>query len=421
MRILLATSHRGPWGGIEKYLQSVIPGLVQRGHSIGLLYVYPFNAAGPGIDSEVARMPSWCSQELGADATLRSLGAWAPDVVYSHGLDDTELEGSLLESYPAILYAHTYYGTCVTGRKCYSFPRIEPCSREFGASCLALYYPRRCGGLNPRTLGQLYQVQFQRKSRLPDYQAVLVASQHMYREYQRHGVTEDRLHLVPLPAGASVADADPPQPRPLSYRILFVGRLIDVKGLSHLLRAIPLTAAKLGHSLSLTIAGDGPERRAIEDLARRLGLTVEFAGWVDSESRSRLIREADLIAVPSLWPEPFGLAGIEAGCLGVPAVGFAVGGIPDWLIPGRTGELAPADPPKAEALAGAMLRALADPTHYQRLRQGAWEMARKFSVERHLEQLEPILSAAQQAAGEQSRFFTQDLGAAHLAAKGSKE
>lgn len=420
MRILLATSHRGLSGGAEKYLQAVIPRLAERGHSLGLLYEYPFHGE-PGIDSGVVRIPSWCSKELGVDAALRSVGAWAPDVVYSHGLDDSGLERSLLASYPAVFYAHTYYGTCVSGRKCYSSPRIEPCSRQFGAGCLALYYPRRCGGLNPRTLRQLFQLQSQRKSTLPDYQAVLVASRHMYGEYQRHGVSRDRLHLVPLSTGDSLPDAGPPRPRTLSYRILFVGRLIDVKGVSHLLRAMPLAAAKLGHALSLTIAGDGPERGKIEDLAGRLGIAVEFAGWVDSQRRSRLIREADLIAVPSLWPEPFGLVGIEAGCCGVPAVGFAVGGIPDWLIPGRTGELAPGDPATVEGLAEAMLRALTDPAHHQKLREGAWEIAREFSLERHLARLEAILAEAQQAAGQHSRAIAQDFDAAHLAAKGSKE
>ena len=44
--------------------------------------------------------------------------------------------------------------------------------------------------------------------------------------------------------------------------------------------------------------------------------------------------------MPSVWPEPFGLVGIEAGCVGLPAAGFGVGGIPDWLRPGETGELA---------------------------------------------------------------------------------
>ena len=245
---------------------------------------------------------------------------------------------------------------------------------------------------------KLFQTQSKQKSRLPDYRAVLVASRHMYREFGRHGVPTDRLHLVPLPAGASQPDATAPEPRAMGYRILFVGRLMDVKGVSHLLRAIPLAAGKLGRPLTLTIAGDGPERGSIQDLARQLALPVEFAGWVDTEQRSDLLRQADLVAVPSLWPEPFGLVGIEAGCFGVPAVGFAVGGIPDWLIAGQTGELAPGDPPTVEGLAEAMLRALADPRHHQKLRVGAWEMAKQFSLERHLAQLEPILSAAASAA-----------------------
>jgi glycosyltransferase involved in cell wall biosynthesis len=409
VRVLIATSHRGLLGGVEKYLQSVIPGLIQRGHSTGLLYEYPFNAAEEGIDSEAGRMPSWCSTELGADSVLRSLQTWAPDVVYSHGLDDTELERSLLDSYPAALYAHTYYGTCVSGRKCYSWPQLQPCSREFGATCLALYYPRRCGGLNARTMWQLYQLQSKRKSRLPDYQAVLVASRHMYREFEQHGVPTDRLHLVPLPTDGSLPGAVPPRapvttlPKALGYRILFVGRLIDVKGVNHLLRAMPLAADRLGRPLTLTIAGDGPERGKIEDTARRLGLTVEFTGWVDSQQRSDLMRQADLVAVPSLWPEPFGMVGIEAGSFGVPAVGFAVGGIPDWLIPGQSGELAPGDPPAVEGLAEALVRAFADPEHYQKLRVGAWEMAKQFGRERHIAQLEQILGECASASLAASR------------------
>jgi glycosyltransferase involved in cell wall biosynthesis len=400
VRILIANSNRLVLGGVEKYLQSLIPSLLGRGHSVGLLYEYPAAAAEEGIDSQAARMPSWCSSEQGVDSVLRSLKTWAPDVVYSHGLDTTELERSLLDSYPAALYAHTYYGTCVSGRKCHSFPQLQPCDRQFGAPCLALYYPRRCGGLNARTMWQLFQLQSQRKSRFPDYQAVLVASRHMHREYERHGVSQDRLHLVPLPIDGPYPGVMAPRPpvaaRPNTqgYRVLFVGRLVDVKGVSHLLRAIPLAARKLGRPLTLTIAGSGPERGKTDELARQLGLSVEFAGWVDSEQRSDLMSQADLVAVPSLWPEPFGLVGIEAGCFGVPAVGFAVGGIPDWLIPGQTGELAPGDPPTVEGLAEAMVRALADPAHHQKLRIGAWEMAKQFSLERHLTQLERILSAA---------------------------
>jgi len=397
VRILIATASRNLLGGVEKYLQSVIPGLLGRGHSIGLLYEYPFRPTEQGIDSQAGDVPSWCSMDAGLDSALHSLASWKPDVVYSHGLDDGRLESALLERYPSILYAHTYYGTCVSGRKCYSKPRLEPCTRQFGAPCLILYYPRRCGGLNPGTMWQLFQLQSKRKSKLPDHQAVLVASRHMYHEFKQHGIPADRLHLVPLPMDGSLPSSTAPRTKALRGRILFVGRLMDVKGVSYLLQAIPLAAQKLGRPLTLTIAGEGPNRGKLEDLARQLGLTVEFAGWVDTEWRSDLMRWTDLVVVPSVWPEPFGLVGIEAGCFGVPAVGFAVGGIPDWLIPGQSGELAPGDPPTVEGLAEALVRALADPNHYQQLCAGAWEMSRQFSLDRHLARLEPILSVGTSA------------------------
>jgi glycosyltransferase involved in cell wall biosynthesis len=392
VRILIANISRHLLGGVEKYLESLLPALVLRGHSLALLYESAFEPGRRGIDASVDSLPSWCLKELGREQVLRAVAGWKPDVVYSHGLDDNALASALQHNYPTILYAHTYYGTCLSLRKCHSWPRLEPCARRFGAACLFLYYPRRCGGLNPGTMWQLFQIQSQRNVQLCNYQMVLVASQHMYRECERNGVSRDRLQLLPLYPTDLTPQKSAPPVRATEGRLLFAGRLMDVKGVGHLLRAMPLAAARLGRQMHLTIAGDGPDRGTLEKLARSLGLAVGFTGWVDSHRRSDLMRQADLLTVPSLWPEPFGLSGVEAGCFGLPAVAFAVGGISDWLIPGESGELAPADPPTVAGLADAIVRALADPAHYQKLRLGAWEMAKRYTPERHLEQLEQILT-----------------------------
>jgi glycosyltransferase involved in cell wall biosynthesis len=391
MRILIATSPQAVVGGVEKYLQWLIPALQQRGHSIGVLYEDPAPAGVEKIDAVSAGAPGWCAAELGLESVGAALRNWKPDVVYSHGLNDPALERFLLDSFPVALYAHTYRGTCISGRKCHTRPRLQPCSRQLGPGCLAVYHVLGCGGLHPGTAWRLFQLQLARKRTLPRYGAVLVASHHMYQEYSVHGVAPDRLHLVPLFSTDTVPQSSAPPPKAPGTNVLFVGRLVDVKGAAYLLRALPLAAASLGRPLRLTIAGDGPEREKMDALARHLGVQVDFAGWVDGEQRSRLMRQADLLAVPSLWPEPFGLVGIEAGCFGVPAVGFAVGGISDWLLPGRTGELAPSNPPSVPGLAEAIVRALADPSHYQSLREGAWEMSKRHSIERHIAQLEPIL------------------------------
>jgi glycosyltransferase involved in cell wall biosynthesis len=220
-----------------------------------------------------------------------------------------------------------------------------------------------------------------------------VASHHMHAEFRRNGVAADRLRVLRLPVTGVPRSARLEERTP-GGKLLFMGRLTDVKGGDVLLRAVPIAQKKLGRPLTLTMAGDGAELPRLREISSRLGVATEFARWVSGAEKVDLLRRSDLLVVPSLWPEPFGLVGIEAGCVGLPAAGFAVGGIPDWLIPGQTGELAPADPPTPEGLADAIVRALADPRHYNQLCRGAFELSELFTLDRHIAELETVLAAA---------------------------
>jgi glycosyltransferase involved in cell wall biosynthesis len=395
MRILIATTHRNLVGGVEKYLRALLPGLAARGHQIGLLYENLPDAAMESVDSPEVGLSACCVAEAGWERALLFAAEWKPDVVYSHGLTNTALQTALLDKYPNVLYAHNYLGTCATGQKCHAFPVPQPCNRRFGPACLLLHYPRRCGGMHPGTMFKMFWLSAEMNRHLPNYRAVLVASAHMRREFQRHGVLSNRLHLVPLPnTGAVPSNVNA---RATSRdRVLFVGRLTKLKGVAHLFRAIPIAARKLARPLSVTVAGSGPERRKLQALAHELAVTTEFLGWVPSERQSDLLREADLLAVPSLWPEPFGLVGIEAGAHGLPAVAYNVGGISDWLIAGQSGELAPGDPPTVEGLADAIVRALSDPDHYSNLCRGARQVSSRFNLDVHLSRLEDVLATAGQ-------------------------
>jgi len=393
MRILIATSHRNIVGGVEKYLQAIIPSLADRGHQIALLCEGGVDPAQERIDSPELGLPVWSIAELGRRSALESVQVWNPDVVYSQGLENSGIQDELLHSYPTVLYAHNYVGTCATEQKCQSFPTPKPCTRRLGVGCLLLHYPRRCGGLHPLTMWKMYGRAVEKNRQLPNYDAVLVASAHMHHEFQQHGVNSERLHLVPLPnpqAGIDVSQ------RVLNDQpiILFIGRLTQLKGVDYLLRAVRIAAQGLAQVPLVTIAGDGPERRKLELLAQELNVSAEFLGWIRSEQKLKLMQAADVVAVPSLWPEPFGLVGIEAGSCGLPAVAYDVGGIRDWLIPGRSGELAPGDPPTVEGLAAAILRVLASASHYKELVRGARDVANRFSIEAHLSRLDCILTAA---------------------------
>ena len=118
---------------------------------------------------------------------------------------------------------------------------------------------------------------------------------------------------------------------------------------------------------------------------------------VCKSERHRLFQESDLLAIPSVWPEPFGIVGIvgiEAGTYGIPSVGYGVGGIVDWLEPGVTGELAPGHPPTVRGLANALVRILESPTYYQSLCEGAKRMASHYQPDDYFRRLDDILERA---------------------------
>lgn len=391
MRILIANFHRAVVGGVETYLQSLLPALQMRGHELAILYQSEPPPGRSVIDANTPGLPAWGTQNLGRDGTLAAAQKWKPDAAYVHGLEDVDLEEAILDRFPAFCFVHAYYGACVSGSKHFSFPRVQTCTRPLGWGCLACYYPRRCGGLNPATMWREFRLQMRRRALLDRYHRILVASQHMQAEYLRQGLQPERLRLVPLFAAEFQLDPTPPPAKVLTGKVLFAGRLTKSKGGRMLVPVLRLAIKCLGRPLHLIVAGEGPELQVVERQARQYGLSVECTGWLESTALAERMRRADVLLLPSLWPEPFGHVGLEAGCVGLPSVAYAVGGIPDWLEGGVSGELASGDPPTEEGLAASLTRALRDPEHHQRLRVGAWEKARTFSLKRHMEILETEL------------------------------
>ncbi len=162
----------------------------------------------------------------------------------------------------------------------------------------------------------------------------------------------------PEPPAAESQHSDSPGAR--NRYILYVGQLIRGKGVDLLLRAFSLLATDYPE-LGLSIAGAGNALAALRSLAAELKLDsrVRFEGSIPSAKLDSLYRGAECLVVPSRWPEPFGMIGLEAMRKSIPIVGFASGGIPDWLRDGINGFLVPcAD---ISALAKAIRSLLDDP------------------------------------------------------------
>jgi glycosyltransferase involved in cell wall biosynthesis len=99
------------------------------------------------------------------------------------------------------------------------------------------------------------------------------------------------------------------------------------------------------------------------------------------------------MAVPSLWPEPFGLVGLEAASHGVPSVAFDVGGIREWLQDDVGGRLV-REVGDADALGGAIASMCTTPGELARLGDGARRAARMLTITAHLDVLERVFSRA---------------------------
>lgn len=335
-----------------------------------------------------------CASDVGLDTSIRQLRDWKPDVLYMHGVQDPEAEAKLLEIAPAVCFVHDYTATCISGTKMFTRPQAVPCDRRFGPACLAHYFPHGCGGNNPLTMWRLFAAQSNRLRLFDRYAAIVTNSDHMREELEHHGLHAD---VLPFPI---VADASNGATRwGGGWQLLFAGRMENPKGGDYLIEAAPEVARVTRRPLRVVLAGEGRERAHWEALAERVqkattDLTIEFTGWLSQVQLSGLMKSCDLLVVPSVWPEPFGSVGPFAAQYGLPAAAFASGGIPQWLDDGVTGHLAPADPPTPQGLAHAIVQCLEDPAHYAALRNGARQMATRFTMEHHLPALMARLSAA---------------------------
>jgi len=393
MRIAIVGSTQEIVGGAEVYQRWVMADLAARGHALAFAFDYPAAQPDRAADQGIPGIVRMCIGELGRERFLAELQRFDPDLVYLHCTSDAEVDTALAKRYRCLLFAHAYYGTCATGTRAYQHPNVEICERRFGAACIPLNYARGCGIRRPHDLLRSYRRQARRGDALAASRGVIVASEYVRRIFERQGVSPHRLHVIPYPVIGVAPDAEPPRPRAFTNRVVFLGRLTHLKGLADAVVAVARASELLGRKLELVVGGEGPELERCRSLARSAGVDVEFCGWVDDTRRDALMRTADLIIVPSLWPEPFGMVGVEAGCFGVPAVAYAVGGIPEWLEPGVSGELVPDGALEAGALTEALVRALRSPEHHQALREGAWRAASRYSADAHREKLYALFRA----------------------------
>lgn len=151
--------------------------------------------------------------------------------------------------------------------------------------------------------------------------AVFGDSPILISHYVNFGFPAERMHVMPefvdeerfrqtSVAPESVPASFGPQ-RP--FRLLHAGRLLKMKGVDLLIRAIA-DLKKDGRNVTLTLVGDGPQRERLERLADQLGVreAITFDPWTDENGLPRAYAACDAFVHPCRFPEPFGRTVLEA-------------------------------------------------------------------------------------------------------------
>lgn len=291
-------------------------------------------------------------------AALRTLIAETrPDVAHFHNtfpqISPAAYSACREAGVPVVQTLHNYRMFCANGLLTRGG---EPCERCLGGSALpalvhACYRDSRVATAGMVLGSTLHRV---RNTYRTDVDRYIVLTDFARQRFIAHGLPEERIVV----RGNSLP-FDPGAGRGGGGYALYVGRLTAEKGVGTLIRAWRRT-----RDIPLRIAGDGELRETLEREAR--GLPIEFLGRVASERVLDLMRDADMLVVPSECYEGFPRVVVEAFATGTPIVATDLGGLRE-LVDERAGlRFRSGD---AEALAGAVMQLWETPALRANLRR----------------------------------------------------
>ena len=391
MKILLLNDYGSATGGAEMITGSLREELRRRGHDVRL-FVANARASCHSIDPDYEcfgtvgplRTINQCINLRAAFSLRRVLRQFRPDIVHVN-LYLTQLSPWILpviRGVPSVYYALWNRAVCPLGTR--RTPGGHRCTNKPGISCLR----SRCLPLHD-WLPVMGQMALDRRWR-GAFTRVIAISRSVSNQLDEFGRGQLRNAAVIYPGTQVVRPRDRMSDHPL---VVFAGRLVTEKGAEILLRAFAIVFAQ-NPACRLIIAGDGPQRPALEKFSEKLALghSVTFPGHLTHDAILELIRKAWVVCVPSLWDEPFGLIAAEAQMNGVAVIASDIGGLQEIVRDQETGFLV--EPGKCDSLANLIGQVLANRNQAIALGIAGHAHARDhFSIEAFGDQFESLYTS----------------------------
>jgi len=394
----------GSFGGTEEYLALLTAELADHGveshlvcgaltgavpdamRSVHVIEGLASRAASPGTASVVADF-------------VAAIGA---DVVYVHNVFDPRIVAALVARPgrgAVIWYVHDHYLTCLTELR---WRRdIGPCTVRLGAGCLEAIGDGHCvRRFADRVLDRAgLDERLELADALQQVDAVVVVSDYM-RDILSAAAPEaaGRIHCLPRPIRAFGERQEPERTGPDDPAVVLVaGRITAEKGLAVVLTA--LADLSPGGPVDVRIAGVVEDTEywahclGLADAARLANgrVTVTPLGHLQYGAIDDELGRADIVAVPSQWPEPFGAVALEAMAAGAAVVASRVGGLAKMVVDGRNGLLV--DPSDIAGWTAALDTLLGDPARARRLGTQAHRDVLGASIDEHVTSLDRIVAS----------------------------
>ncbi|HYT37492.1 MAG TPA: glycosyltransferase family 4 protein [Ktedonobacteraceae bacterium] len=369
MKILIVTHYFAPHtGGIEIVAYHQAKELVKQGHEVTIVTskLKREKAVEQIEGNRIVRVPAWnlLEEKFNVPYPIFSLRLVSTmireikraDIIHAHGI---LYLGSFISSFFARIYKKPFIVTEHIGFVTYKSSITTAIEK------LALY-----------TIGLI-------TLRASDITIVLNTSvQRWIKQYKNE--------VYYLPNGVDLELFDkPPEQETSNYNLLFLGRLEKIKGVESLIQAIPFII-KVFPQTTLTIVGDGGNKTDLFNLTKNLQLEkhIQFTGWVEHKDLDTYYEKASLVVVPSIVADAFPLVILEAMSAGRPVIGTNIGGIPEIIDDKVDGYLV--EPENPEQIADKVIKLFQEANLLKELGRNARKKAEKFSIEKHVENLEKI-------------------------------